>query len=121
MIERLREHYAPLAAGGADVSGYVRARRLDELAPDPGWLTLHRTPPEEAMRTYVAAWLRTHGAHGDLTDAPPPQGSTLKPLEELRAANAAALTALVPALVPLVQAWCHARSAPLPRCGCGGR
>lgn len=114
VIERLREHYAPLAAGGADVSGYVRARRLDELAPDPGWLTLHRTPPEEAMRTYVAAWLRTHGAHGDLTDAPPPQGSTLKPLEELRAANAAALTALVPALVPLVQAWCHARSAPLP-------
>ncbi|MFE9619618.1 sacsin N-terminal ATP-binding-like domain-containing protein [Streptomyces sp. NPDC006384] len=112
ILDRLREHYAPLAAAGADVSRYVQARHFEKLAPDPAWLPLFRVPPPEIMRGHVSAWLRAQGVEGD--DWDDPQNPTLKPVAELRVANATGLDALVPELVPLVQAWCRAHGVPVP-------
>ncbi|SED84144.1 hypothetical protein SAMN04490357_6025 [Streptomyces misionensis] len=112
ILDRLREHYAPLAAGGADVSGYAVARHFERLTPDPAWLPLFRVPPPEVMRGHVGAWLRAQGAEEDGWDGPP--DPALTPVAELRAANAAGLDALVPRLVPLVRAWCRVHGAPVP-------
>ncbi len=107
--DRLREQYAPSAARGEDVPGYVAARRLDDLIPDPGWLTQFAVPPEHEMRARVADWLRSHGADDDLDRA-----CVLRPVDELRSDNLARIGRVVEELAPLVAAWCirHAVAQP---------
>ncbi|GHI02623.1 hypothetical protein AQI88_14800 [Streptomyces cellostaticus] len=102
LLDRLRERYAVAAHEGKDISGYAAARGLHDLQPDPAWLTLFISPPEEAMRSRVQEWLRAHGADDDLERL-----TDLQPVDRLRALNASALDKLVPKLAPLVAAWCH--------------
>ncbi|MFD0402533.1 sacsin N-terminal ATP-binding-like domain-containing protein [Kitasatospora sp. NPDC127121] len=107
--DRLRERYAPSAARGEDVPEYVAARRLDDLAPDPAWLTRFASPPEHALRARVADWLRSHGADDDLD-----RSCGLDPVDGLRSDNFARLDRMVEELAPLVAAWClrHATAQP---------
>ncbi|MGW7382857.1 sacsin N-terminal ATP-binding-like domain-containing protein [Streptomyces sp. NPDC054794] len=117
ILDRLREHYTPLAANGHDVSGYARARHFEGLAPDPSWLPLFRVPTTTIMREHVRAWLRAQGCEEGVSDElgeDGPHRPALKPVGELRAANAAGLDALVPGLVPLVKAWCRVHEVPVP-------
>ncbi|GGU06863.1 sacsin N-terminal ATP-binding-like domain-containing protein [Streptomyces lateritius] len=109
VLDRLRERYAPQAAGGADVAAYAAARHLEDLAPDPDWLPRFASPPEEQMRERVAHWLRSHGADDDLERA-----GNLEPVDELRRLNTAALDRLVSVLTKLVPAWCRSHHAPVP-------
>ncbi|MFE7900501.1 sacsin N-terminal ATP-binding-like domain-containing protein [Streptomyces sp. NPDC057424] len=109
LLDRLRERYAVAAQQGEDISGYAAARGLHDLQPDADWLPRFITPPVEAMRDRVREWLRAHGADDDL-DRP----TELEPVDRLRARNAAALDALVPALVPLVTAWCRRHGVRVP-------
>ncbi|ATW51089.1 sacsin N-terminal ATP-binding-like domain-containing protein [Streptomyces peucetius] len=109
LLDRLRERYAAAVQQGEDISGYAAARGLQDLQPDPDWLPRFITPPEEAMHSRVQEWLRAHGADDDLER---PTG--LKPVDRLRALNAAALDALVPMLAPLVAAWCRRHGVQVP-------
>ncbi|WP_188308973.1 protein NO VEIN domain-containing protein [Streptomyces sp. CBMA123] len=99
--DRLREQYAPFAARGEDVPGYVAALRLDDLVPDPAWLPRFAAPPEDEMRARVADWLRSHGADDDLA-----RPCDLPPVEEIRSENLARIGRVVEELAPLVAAWC---------------
>jgi hypothetical protein len=106
MLDRLREHYAPLASRGDDVSDYADARRFDGLTPDPAWWLKFRVPPQPEMHARLRAWLRLHGADDDL-DRP----SSLMPVDEIRAWNTSRLETLVPTLLPLITAWCRLHGA----------
>ncbi|WP_266080184.1 sacsin N-terminal ATP-binding-like domain-containing protein [Streptomyces sp. NEAU-W12] len=109
LLDRLRERYAVAAQQGEDITGYAAARGFHDLQPDPDWLPRFITPPEEAMRGRVREWLRAHGAEDDLE-----RSTELEPVDRLRARNAATLDALVPALVPLVTAWCRRHGVQVP-------
>jgi hypothetical protein len=109
LLDRLRERYAVAAQQGEDISGYAAARGLHDLQPDPDWLPLFITPPQEAMYDRVREWLRVHGAEDDLE-----RPTELDPVDRLRARNTAALDALVPALAPLVTAWCRRHGIQVP-------
>lgn len=109
LVDRLRERYAAAARDGEDVSGYAAARHLHDLLPDPDWLARFVTPPEEEMRARAATWLRLHGADDDLE-----RTTDLQPVDRLRVLNTSALDRLVPALVPLVSAWCRRHGIPVP-------
>ncbi len=108
ILDRLRERYAPQAAGGGDVAAYAAARHMDDLTPDPDWLPRFASPPEEQMRARVAHWLRSHGAENDLERA-----GALEPVDELRSLNTAALDRLVSVLTKLVPAWCRRHRVPV--------
>ncbi|MDG5803671.1 hypothetical protein P9869_13510 [Streptomyces ossamyceticus] len=109
LVDRLRERHTETAREGGDLSVYAAARRLHDLLPDPAWLPRFVTPPEEEMRARVQDWLRAHGADDDL-DRP----TELPPVDLLRERNTAALDSLVPALSPLVSAWCRRHGAAVP-------
>lgn len=109
ILDRLRERYAPQAAGGGDVAAYAAARHMDDLTADPDWLPRFASPPEEQMRARVAHWLRSHGAEDDLERA-----GDLEPVDELRSLNTAALHRLVSVLTKLVPAWCRRHRVPVP-------
>ncbi|WP_234542802.1 hypothetical protein [Streptomyces shenzhenensis] len=109
ILDRLRERYAPQAAGGGDVAAYAAARHMDDLTPDPDWLPRFASPPEGQMRARVAHWLRSHGAEDDLERA-----GDLQPVDELRSLNTAALDRLVSVLTKLVPAWCRRHRVPVP-------
>ncbi|PPA60419.1 sacsin N-terminal ATP-binding-like domain-containing protein [Micromonospora chalcea] len=109
LLDRLREHYSPLAARGDNVEGYTEARRLHGLAPDPAWLLAFRVPPRDEMRALIADWLRQHGADADLD-----RSSPLEPVDKLRDWNANRLDHMVPTLLPLITAWCRRHEAVVP-------
>ncbi|MFG2298704.1 sacsin N-terminal ATP-binding-like domain-containing protein [Streptomyces sp. NPDC048603] len=109
LVERLRERYAVIVEEDGDFSPYVAARGLHSLSPDRDWLDLYMTPPLEVMRAKAQEWLRRHGAEDDL-DRP----GLLQPLGVLRELNAAAISALVGRLIPLVHAWCHQHGVEAP-------
>ncbi|MFG2484520.1 sacsin N-terminal ATP-binding-like domain-containing protein [Streptomyces virginiae] len=109
LVDRLREHYAVVAEEGGDFSPYVAARGLHSLLPDPDWLDLYMTPPLEVMRARAQEWLRKHDADDDLG-----RPGFLQPVSLLRELNAAAISALVERLIPLVHAWCHQQGVEAP-------
>ncbi|MER6616607.1 sacsin N-terminal ATP-binding-like domain-containing protein [Streptomyces xantholiticus] len=109
LLDRLRERYAVAAQQGEDITGYAAARGFHDLQPDPDWLPRFITPPEDAMRGRVQEWLRAHGAEDDLE-----RSTELESVDQLRTRNAATLDALVPALTPLVAAWCRRHGVQVP-------
>ncbi|MEW2048887.1 hypothetical protein [Streptomyces sp. NPDC005476] len=109
ILDRLRERYSAAARVGQDISGYAAARSLHDLRPDPAWLPLFFSPPEEALRSRVQEWLRAHGADDDLE-----RSTELQPVDRLRARNASALDRLVPNVIALVAAWCRRHAVQTP-------
>ena len=109
IIDRLREHFQPLATQGIDISSYILLRQFDGLVPDPAWLPAFRTPPRDAILKRTQSWLRSLGADGDL-ELP----SSLDPLEAMRASNMAVLESTVELLASLVNAWCRTHNTDVP-------
>lgn len=110
ILDRLRERFVLLARSGEDVSTYASLRNLDDLTPDPAWLSEYAEPPEHAMRERVSAWLREQGCSDDLARPP-----SLETVSDLHQWNDRVIADTVAILRPRMAAWCRLNGGAVPR------
>jgi Domain of unknown function (DUF3883) len=110
IIDRLRCVHAEKLMNGEPAWAYRDAREaVRNLAPDPDWLLRYKEVPVERVAEHVAAWLKTKGAEESVTGL-----QILRPLDEVRRLNGAAILRFVAAANPLIKAWCGKANVAVP-------
>lgn len=110
MIQALRNKVAAKLDRREAAPEYVRLRDgVRAIKPDPAWLLVYKSVPDEVVATHVAAWLIEVGA--------PPLGenpSELPPVKAVRKANLVTVARFAKVAAPLVRTWCDRRNRETP-------
>lgn len=110
IIQSLRSTVAKKLERREPAPEYVQLRdEIHLIAPDPTWLLLCKSVPDEVVAAHVESWLAQAGA--------PPLGqnpSRLPSLPAVRKANLATVAEFAVVAGPLVRTWCvlHGREVP---------
>lgn len=107
ILDALRAGYLPAFRAGAPLTGYVERRDLTTLHPNSVWSDECLQVEPDLMRDWVNQWLADAGA--------PRLGmvSKLRPVDELREANRAALLGRFQRTANLIWAWEVAHNMPV--------
>ena len=110
IIEALRNAAAPSLDNYRAAPEYIHRRdSIRTIPPEPAWLLLYKTVPEELVAARVVTWLAESGAGPPGTNT-----SALPALQAVRKVNAAAIAEFAAVAGPLIRTWCGARGINAP-------